>query len=264
MSLNEERIIIMSSSVTQILNFYMKLEGNREYEWVKWSKVRKRFTIKDANAFFIGVMLDQGQTAERAWDGGDHMVDNYFRNKRNFWNSVATTHRSTIKKICQKGYDGTSYASVFCFNKFPVWLRSASDKMLTDYNGDPRNIWNVTSENVNEIYTRFKQFDGIGDALSKMAQFILVRNYGIAGGIENRSKMSVKPDELVRRVLFRSGISASNKISESIEAIENLHLSSPADFDAAAWIIGREYCLKNKPMCYSCPISKSCEYNKKT
>jgi len=265
MSVIEERKIVMNSPgpVNQILDFYKKLERNPEYEWVKWSKVRKRFTIKNANAFFIGVMLDQGQTAERAWDGGEHMVDNHFKGKRNFWKSVAATHRSTIRKICQKGYDETSYASVFCFNKFPIWLRNASDKMLNDYKGDPRNIWNVTSENVNEIYIRFKSFDGIGDALSKMAQFILVRNYGIAGGIENRSNMSVKPDELVRRVLFRSGISTSNKIRESIEALENLHLPSPADFDAAAWIIGREYCLKNKPKCYSCPILVSCQYGKR-
>jgi len=255
---------MVNSPVTQILDFYKKLESNPEYEWVKWSKVRKRLTEKNANAFFIGVMLDQGQTAERAWDGGEHMVDNYFKNKRNFWKSVATTHRSTIKKICQKGYDGTSYASVFCFNKFPVWLRNASETMLDNYDGDPRNIWNVTSANVKDIYIRFLEFDGIGDALSKMVQFILVRNYGVAGGIENRSNMSVKPDELVRRVLFRSGISTSNKIRESIEAVENLHLPSPADFDASAWIIGREYCLKNKPKCCSCPILESCQYDKKT
>ena len=97
-----------NSPVPLILDFYEKLESNPEYNWVKWSKSRKRFTKKDANAFFSGVMLDQGQTAERAWDGGEHLVNNYFKNKRNFWKSVATTHRSTINKICQKGYEGTS------------------------------------------------------------------------------------------------------------------------------------------------------------
>ena len=117
------------------------LEKDPGYKWVKWAKIRKRFTEKDANAFFVGVMLDQGQNAERAWDGGEHMVDNYFKDKRNFWKSVANTHLSTVKKICKTGYDGTSYASIFCFNKFPLWLRNASIRMLNDYDGDPRNIW---------------------------------------------------------------------------------------------------------------------------
>jgi len=173
---------MMNRPVVQILDFYKTLEHDPDYKWVKWSKTGKRLTEGDANAFFIGVMLDQGQTAERAWDGGEHMVNSYFKNKRNFWKSVNTTHLSTVKKICQTGYDGTSYASVFCYNKFPVWLRNASVIILDKYAGDPRNIWNVTSENVKEIYSRFTGFDGIGDALAKMAQFILVRNYVVAGG----------------------------------------------------------------------------------
>jgi endonuclease III len=254
---------MMNSPAAQILNFYKMLEKDPDYSWVKWSKIRRRFTEKSANAFFMGVMLDQGQTAERAWDGGEHMVDNFFKKKRNFWKSVSTTHFATVKKICQTGYDGTSYASVFCFKKFPNRLRNASEKILIDYDGDPRNIWNVTSKNVKEIYNRLVEFDGIGDALAKMAQFILVRNYGVAGGIDNRSNMSVKPDELVRRVLFRTGISPSNKIPDSINAIKSLRLPSPADFDAAAWTIGREYCLKTNPECHSCPILRSCQYGKK-
>lgn len=254
----------MKKAAAQILNYYAKLKDKNEYDWVKWSDKRKRFTEDSANAFFIGVMLDQGQVAERAWNGGKHLVKNHFTNASNFWEGIAKTPPRTIKEICQKGYDGNSYASVFCFNKFPRWLHSASIKMLHDYNGDPRNIWNVKGEDVELIYSRFKEFDGIGDALSKMAQFILVRNYGVAGGIKNRHKMSVKPDELVRRVLFRTGISASNRIRDSLTAIERLRLLSPADFDAAAWIIGREYCLKTNPKCSLCPILKSCKYGRKT
>lgn len=254
----------MNRPVARILDYYNTLEKDNDYQWVRWSNGRKRFTEKSANSFFIGVLLDQGQTAERVWDGAEHLVENYFKNKRNFWRSVASTHHSTIKNICQKGYDGTSYASVFTFNKFHKWLRSASVKMLNEYGGDPRNIWNVSTENVKDIYERFVEFNGIGDALAKMAQFILVRNYGVAGGIKNRSNMSVKPDALVRRVMYRSGISSSDKIPESIEVIENLNLQSPADFDAAAWIIGREYCNKSNPKCHACPILKSCKYGKQT
>lgn len=58
----------------------------------------------------------------------------------------------------------------------------AVEKIMGYYEGDVRNIWRVKHTEVYKIYDRFKEFDGIGDALAKMAQFILVRNYGIAGG----------------------------------------------------------------------------------
>lgn len=252
----------MIKTVHRILGFYNVLEKDNNYQWAKWSRYRRRFSKKSSDAFFIGVLLDQGQNAERAWSGGQHLVENYFKNKKNFWKSVSKTHYMTIKKICQKGYNGTSYASNYAFNKFPNWLNNASIKMVNEYSGDPRNIWNVSTDNVKNIYDRFIDFDGIGDALAKMAQFILVRNYGVAGGLKNRANMSVKPDTLVRRVMFRSGISSSETVTESIEVIENLSLPSPADFDAAAWIIGREFCNKSDPKCSDCPILKVCDYGK--
>lgn len=248
--------------VNQILKFYRKIEKDDDYDWVRWSAKRKRFTVFNANSFFVGVMLDQGQKAERAWDGGEHFVDTHFQSNQNFWQQIIDTHHSTLEKICQKGYNGTSYASAYTFNKFPNWIRSAAIKIINDYDGDVRNIWNdVTTNCVNEIYDRFIEFDGIGDALAKMAQFILVRNYGVAGGYKNRLNMSVKPDALVRRVLYRSGISKSQDINVSIQSIEKLKLSSPADLDAAAWIIGREYCIKKKSDCNSCPLNNLCSFS---
>lgn len=248
----------MIKPVSKIMKHYKQLEKNEDYQWVKWAKNRRRFSVNAANIFFIGIMLDQGQRAERAWDGAEHLVQNQFQGNPSFWESISQTHHLTLKKICQKGYDETSYSSVFTFNRFPGWLRQASRKILNEYDGDPRNIWNVSSANVDVIYDRFIEFDGIGDALSKMAQFILVRNYGVAGGEKSKSNMSFKPDVLVRRVLYRSGICPSERISTAIETIEALHLPSQADFDAAAWVIGREYCKKSGPDCRACPLTKDC------
>ena len=136
--------------------------------------------------------------------------------------------------------------------------------MLEQYDGDPRNIWNVPVEDVNLLYERFKEFDGIGDALAKMAQFALVRMYGIAGGRSSQTKMSVKPDSLVRRVLFRTGLIDSDRITISVRYIESLQLESPADFDASAWKIGRNYCSLSSPKCNLCPLKGTCEYPKST
>lgn len=58
--------------------------------------------------------------------------------------------------------------------------------IISKYESDVGNIWNyVRPEDVHVIYDRFLEFSGIGDALARMAQFILVREYGIAGGAKN-------------------------------------------------------------------------------
>ena len=105
------------------------------------------------------------------------------------------------------------------------------------------------------------EFDGIGDALAKMAQFILVRNYGVAGGQDSQHLMSIKPDILVQRVLFRYGLSPKKTAKTVADTVDKLGLDSPADFDAAVWIIGREYCSNTEPDCSGCPLNKLCKYN---
>ncbi len=246
--------------VKSILSFYKSLAKSDDYEWVRWSDNRRRFSKHAANELFVGIMLDQGQLAERAWAGGTHLVENYFNESDNFWKEILDTHTATIKKICQKGFDGKSYATNFSFNRFPKHLRAAAKLIVEKYDSDVRNIWNVTPRNVIAIYDRFVEFDGIGDALAKMAQFILVRNYGVAGGKNNQEQMSIKPDILVRRVLYRSGLTRTEKTADAVSIIENLKLKSPADFDAAAWIVGREYCSKSDPFCGVCPINSTCMY----
>ena len=229
----------------------------------RWSRVRKRFTLNSANAFFVGVMLDQGQKAERAWEGGRHLVAHHFGGRRGFWAEIRNTHPRTVAKICRYGHDGKSYASVYCVNRFPRWLRSAAVRMGDQYDGDPRAIWSVGPEKVALIYDRFREFDEIGDALAKMAQFALVRDHGVAGGRLNQSRMAVKPDILVRRVLARTGIAESDDIGAVLDTLESLNLRRPADFDAALWVIGREFCLKTSPRCQPCPLRSACLHSRR-
>ena len=252
----------MDKRIRSLMNHYKQLVKDDDYDWVRWTKYRRRFSQRRANSFFLGIMLDQGQLAERAWACGQYMVENYFKDQ-NFWVSVVKTRSSTIKKICQKGYKGaTSFAPNYNHHQFPINLKAAAEKMISEYDSDPRNIWDIKVNELDLIYDRFKEFRGIGDALAKMAQFILVRNNGVAGGIANRRLMSVKPDVLVRRVLARTELSPTSKLQHCIAVLEELKLPSPTDFDAAAWDIGREYCFKQSPDCEGCPLGVAgvCQY----
>ena len=227
---------------------------------VEWSDKKRRFTKRKANEFFVGVMLDQRQEADRAWEAGKYMVKHCFNDTSDFWKEIADTHLSTIKKICREGYDGQAFALNVKINVFPKNLKSAARKIVDEYESDVRNVWNdVDAEHVNEIYNRFKGFEGIGGALAKMAQFILVRDYGIAGGKESKRYLSVKPDVHLQRVLFRLGISEKKTAASVNSNVDNLSLRSPADFDWAVWNIGREYCTPREPDCSHCPLEKVCK-----
>ncbi|MBF0131125.1 MAG: hypothetical protein HQL75_00860 [Magnetococcales bacterium] len=242
-----------------VYQHYKKLAKNDDT--LVWASSPEKMTKKKADAFFLGVMLDQGQVAERAWEGGRHLRENHFQPGKTFWKNISSAKEREIKKITKTGFDNKSYAVNFQTNKFPKWLRSAAKKISDEYNSDPRLIWDASPEECFLIYERFKEFDGIGDALAKMAQFILVRKFGVAGGKKNKHMLSIKPDIHLCRVLYRCGITSSAKISVTADEIGSFKLKSPADFDAACWHIGREFCGKTDRKCGLCPLSDDCEKN---
>ena len=165
------------------------------------------------------------QDADRAWEGAEYLVDNYFRETDNFWGEIANTRLTTIRRICRNGYEGQAFALHFATNSFPKRLKAAAKRIVSDYSSDVRNTWNgVGKEDVDKIYWRFKEFEGIGDALAKMAQFILVRDYGVAGGRASKKYMSVKPDVHLQRVMFRLGMCEEESARSVIVIADSLKL----------------------------------------
>ena len=244
-------------AVARIMQFYKE-----HPDAPKWSRKRRRFREARANKFFVGLLPDQLQTADRAWEGAGYLVDTYFTTTGTFWHEISETHHSTVRKICTQGFKEQPFALGMRVNSFPRQLRSAARKIVDDYNSDVRKIWNnVSKEHVDHIYWRLKDFDGIGDALAKMGQFVLVRSYGVAGGRKSKKYMSVKPDVHLQRVLFRLGICESETPTSVVESTEGLNLRSPAHLDWAVWKIGQSYCHASNPNCGSCPLDAVCEKN---
>jgi|GEM_PF-3114832 len=244
--------------VKAVMVYYAELDasGDKEHDWLRWSDSRVRMSLDFANKLFVGLVLDQGQIAERAWEKADHLVDHYFLEEDNWWESVADAHPKLVHAVCRYGYGGKSYAEKFQANKFPKWLQANAALLVEEFDGDPRMVWRRAP--VDEIYGRLKRFAGIGDALAKMGQFMLVRRYGVGGGLAKRRRLSIKPDVLVNRVMYRAGISPSRRARDVAGAVAGLALDSPADFDAAAWLVGRQYCLETDPDCAGCPLVSGC------
>ena len=232
-----------------------KAEGGRD--WTTWeSKPKRVIRRKAADAFFIGVLFDQQQGADRAWEGGDHMVANHFRGE-NFWEEIARTPLSKVKRIMRYGFEGKAYFRFW--NRFSKHLKDNAKLILDRYDGDVRKVWkNVSSRDVNDIYYRFLEFKGVGPALARMAQFILVRDCGMAGGEDSKGYMRVKPDRHVCRVTYRLGLVSNTKPKAVAAEIDQLGLQSQADFDLVVFRVGQNWCKSSSPNCVECPLNESC------
>jgi len=87
-----------------LLAYYDVLAEDDEYDWVRWTNTPRNMSKKEANAFLLGVMLDQGQPAERAWDKGDHLARKQFKGDGGFWQVIRDTKAKHVHRICRTGY----------------------------------------------------------------------------------------------------------------------------------------------------------------
>ena len=185
------------------------------------------------------------------------MVSNHFQGG-DFWRAISRTPISKLRRITSSGWEGKAY---FPFpNELAKYLKNNAKIILNRYEGDVRNVWRVEPSEVNCIYHRFLEFEGIGPALAKMAQFILVRDWGMAGGPRSKHLMRVKPDRHLCRVTSRTGLISSTTPSAVAKEIDALGLESQADFDLVVYRVGQNYCFPSSPNCDECPLSGVCAY----
>ncbi len=246
-----------------------------------WPKKEHSFTKREASAFFIGMMLDLGQPADRAWCAGRHMAANHFQEAGEFsWQVAGKKRLETIRLVMRTGFDegrpqpGCEYTGAYhrylCrpggHSDWSDMAKRLKDnaKLITDqYGGDVRGVWaGLDADDVDLIYCRLREFSGIGDALAKMGQFALVRDYGAAGGERSKKAMSVKPDVHVNRVACRLGLVSAPRASTVARKLASLALDSPADFDLTVWHVGQQHCRKTGPDCGNCPLCCVCVYGR--
>ena len=228
-------------------------------DWTEWKQTPHKFKRTEADAFFVGVLFDKQQSANRAWEGGINLVDNHFQGQDGefSWATVSRTSDTKVEQIMSTGWNGGAYHRFP--NRHAEFLKENAKIILDQYGGDVRNVWRgVSSEQVELIYERFLEFKGISKALARMAQFILVRRYGIAGGPVSRSFMRVKTDVHLCRVAYRLGLVSSRTPRVVAREIDALGLESQADIDLVLFRTGQEYCHETAPICGKCPLANDC------
>lgn len=233
--------------------------------WPK--KIRERVGW-DACQFFIFVMLDQMQRVERAEAAARDFIDK--RDKRwtprTIWRNIAQMKLRQLENYCtfsvknEHEYEG-AYAG-YNANKFSGWLRKNA-RIINERYGVVENIWlkdlpDEPSEKINELTRRFADFYGIGDNLANMAVSILVRDLGYAGSESSKKFLRIKFDVHVKRVVEKAILFGTEWQGNSKCYVKKLSeiLDSPAEFDYAAFCIGKDFCMKDK--CEECPICEQC------
>ncbi|MDE0158929.1 MAG: hypothetical protein OXI02_03835 [Candidatus Dadabacteria bacterium] len=218
---------------------------------------KKVSTRKEANHFFVGVMLDRMVKASVAWNSGKLIVREYGSGETDFWKIIDVTNRDELYEFMKSGDGGK--ALHFYHGEMTDNLKRAAGLMLEKYDGDPRKIWQVGKNNIEEIKKRFKEFHGIGEQLASMAVMILVRDYKELEGKKSFPFLVPKENVHTKKVFRRTGLTEGKQTV--VEVARELNPDFPAILDEPAWVIGKEYCFKNNPNCKECPITGVCGKN---
>jgi endonuclease III len=134
-------------------------------------------------------------------------------------------------------------------------IHNASNLIVTKYRGSAANIWSDEPD-ARILFDRLCEFDGVGQKKASMAVNILSRDLGVKIG--DKSGIDGSYDIMVRRVFLRTGLAKSDSLKEIVEAARELNPSYPGELDYPAWIIGRTWCLPQRPKCSECEIFSTC------
>lgn len=201
-------------------------------------------------AFFIGVILDQSQKAERVWTTPFELM-NRLGHLDVF--KIAQMTDQEIQGVFERSPKLHRYWKIMALR-----VRDACKLIIRKYDGDVKNIWNDTPR-TDDLQRRFDEFDGIGQKKASMATNILVRDFNVP--VRDRKGVDVSNDIHVRRVFMRTGLVENGTESEIIQIARELNPEYPGELDFPAWDVGRRWCHPTSTNCSNCPINESCAHH---
>lgn len=230
----------------KILEYYMKVLRNLPQQFTS-NKAADTFIKQNPLAFLFAVILDQGVTAERAWEMPYELneilghLDVY---------RIAGMTEVEIQGAFQKLPTKPRYWKTAA-NR----IRRAAIQVVLRYQGEADSIWN-DNPRAGDLQARFAAFDGIGQKKASMATRILGMDLSVP--IRNWNEIDVSVDDMIARVFPRAGLSSSDDPRAIISAARQLSPSFPGALDLPCWVIGRNWCSPKSPKCSECYIGGVC------
>jgi uncharacterized HhH-GPD family protein len=202
----------------------------------------------DPFAFLLGVVFDQGITAERAWEGP--------------WLLQQRLGHLDPERLAQSPTDvQRAVAQPPSLHRYieivPGWIVLAAEKIWLEYGGDAAAIWS-DNPTVDVLRARLEAFKGIGVKKSAMAVEMLERDLGVS--IRGMDRSDIAYDVHLRRVFIRTGLAERDEIGHMTEVARQIHPDRPGELDLPTWMIGREWCHPGVPDCPACVLDNVCDH----
>ena len=198
------------------------------------------------NAFMLGVLFTQGIPAERAWAGPYRLGLRL--------GTLELDYLAGHPDEVRAAFQATPMLHRFK-ETLPRWVSEAAGLLLAEYGGLASNIWPPGSS-VLEVTERLSAFPGIGRKKAVMAVEILVRHFGVE--LVGRECGQVAFDVQVRRVFLRSGLVDVDTRDAIESAAAAACPEAPGTLDLPSWLIGRETCRPQRPLCDTCRLGRVC------
>jgi endonuclease III len=202
---------------------------------------------KTPHAFVLACLMDKQIKAERAW-----------RIPYVISEIIGDFHLSSLLSVSLDEYTKIFQAnSLHRYNSDMAKVFYKGVRHIQDqYDGNAAAIWEGRPSSA-KVVQRFLAFHGAGPKIATMAANILVRNFKIP--MSDHASIDVSPDRHIKRVFERLNyIRPDAGESEIIYAARELNPEYPGVFDLSVWVVGRNWCKPDNPICDKCYLNNLC------
>jgi endonuclease III len=240
----------MATKAQRVAQLLLK---NRRYEdgfWPGLSK-GKPASLKNANKFLLGCIIDYQVDADEAWENARRFAEDILGNPDNLWHCITSVSLP----------EWESKRREYGLHRFPkaherVW-RIGRD-IVAHYEGDARKIWKGQPPDV--VLVRLNQMR-VGEQISRMIVGALCDTDQIQGSGD------IKVDIHVRRVLgrvFRGDPFTSSEAPIVLETTRQMWPENPWLLDEPLYSLGKDVCCASNPECGYCYLHRECTFYKTT
>lgn len=134
-----------------------------------------------------------------------------------------------------------------------TWVELATLVSAT-LGGEAARMW--TDVTAKDFKATFRELFGVGPGIADMTAVILLR-LGWAT-FSDASKIDLKPDVHVVRVMHRLGLINEKTREAAIAAARKLNPNYPGQLDTPLWKIGKNWCHEKNPDCAECVMGSVC------
>lgn len=206
----------------------------------------ERFLAENDLAFLIGVICDQGISAERAWAVPWEL-------KKRLGHLDPARLASEPEAVRDAFHQHPMLHRLV--NVVPIWIAEAAQRVVCEHKGDAKNIWG-DNPRAAVLQARLRAFKGIGQKKAAMAVEILAGDRGVP--IRDLRGSDIAYDIHLRRVFLRTGLVEADRLGDMVAVARELCPTRPGSLDYPSWDIGRRWCRPSEPKCDECALHEVC------